>query len=115
MSRTELHIGKLREIDLEGRSLEDYCKSKVKETSLPEWADNWFEVLREEGGWEKYFTVKGRLFESFDHTESEDPDIQQLTRNPDGTYSFVMSFYNGGTCLTELIEEELERNLANNP
>jgi hypothetical protein len=29
--------------------------------------------------------------------------------NEDGTITFFMEFYNGGTCLSEMIEEGLER------
>jgi hypothetical protein len=36
-----------------------------------------------------------------------DDGIYQLTPNEDGTLSFTMRFYNGGTCLSECIEEEL--------
>jgi hypothetical protein len=32
-----------------------------------------------------------------------------MQKNEDGTITFVMQFYNGGTCLSECIEEELEK------
>jgi hypothetical protein len=52
--------------------------------------------------------VNGEIWEAFDHIELDaDDDIYQLTLNEDGTLSFTMRFYNGGTHLSECIEEEL--------
>ena len=52
--------------------------------------------------------MNGEIWEAFDHTELDaDDDIYQLTLNEDGTLSFVMRFYNGGTNLSECIEEEI--------
>jgi hypothetical protein len=31
-----------------------------------------------------------------------------LTKNEDGTISFIGQFYNGGTCLDEMLEEALD-------
>jgi uncharacterized protein with von Willebrand factor type A (vWA) domain len=36
-------------------------------------------------------------------------DLYEMEPNTDGTVSFTMRFYNGGTCLSECIEEGLEK------
>jgi hypothetical protein len=57
---------------------------------------------------ETYFFVEDEIWEAFDHVKLDgDDDIYQITQNEDGTLSFIMRFYNGGTCLTECIEEEI--------
>jgi len=111
MSRTELHFGKLRKVEL-NTDLETFYKEKLKEigiTELRTYDNDWEDAFKCELG-ETYYVVKGQLWEVFEHKEEEDDeDIYKLTPNPDGTYSFIMKFYNGGTCLSECIEEELEK------
>ncbi len=113
MSQTEQHVGKLRKVEINERySVEDWCREKCQDAgipTMPEHYDSWADVLKYHMDlYEKYFFVNGEIWESFDHTELDgDEDIYQLTPNPDGTLSFVMRFYNGGTCLSECIEEEL--------
>jgi hypothetical protein len=112
MSQTETHFGKLRKVEIpQGQTLEQWCEAKCKELGVNEissYNKTWHEELREEG-YEKYFFVKDEVWEAFDHVETEDGDIYHLQPNEDGTLTFVMQFYNGGTCLTECIEEELEK------
>lgn len=113
MSETELHFGKLRKIKLEeNKTLEDFYKEKLAEkgiTELRSFDNDWKDAFKDEFN-EKYFIVKGEIWEVFDHEEKEPyDDIYELKDNKDGTYSFIMRFYNGGTCLSECIEEELEK------
>jgi hypothetical protein len=112
MSQTETHIGKLRKVDFQGKTREEWCEIKCREIGKNEIAsynDNWTEELRDLG-YEKYFFVNDDIWEAFDHISKDDSDdIYEITPNSDGTLSFVMQFYNGGTCLTECIEEELEK------
>jgi hypothetical protein len=114
MSHTETHIGKLRKIDIPtGYSKEDWCREKCQDNgipTIPEHYDNWEETLKYHLNlFEVYFFVNEEIWEIFDHIElDEDKDINKLEKNGDGTISFVLQFYNGGTCLSECIEEELE-------
>jgi len=113
MSYTELHIGKLRKVELKSeQSLEDFYKEKLREVGITELrsCDNdWEDCFRDKFR-EKYFIVNNIIWEVFDHTEKDDSDdIYDLKPNEDGTLSFIIKFYNGGTCLSECIEEELEK------
>lgn len=115
MSQTELHIGKLRKITLkENQSLEDFYKEKLEEiniTKLRSYDNDWEDAFRD-AYQDKYFIVNDTIWEAFEHEEKDDSDdIYELKENPDGTLSFVMKFYNGGTCLSECMEEELENYL----
>lgn len=43
------------------------------------------------------------------HDEKDSSDyISYINKEPDGSYDFVMMFYNGGTYLSEMIGDELE-------
>ena len=43
------------------------------------------------------------------HTEEEACDyVSHINKNPDGSYNFIMMFYNGGTYLSEMIADELK-------
>jgi len=110
MSRTETHVGKLRKIEIPtGYSKEDWCREKCQDNgipTLPEHYDNWEETLKYHLNYnEKYFFVDGEIWEAFEHKEFEGEDLYEMIPNPDGTISFIMRFYNGGTCLSEQIKK----------
>jgi hypothetical protein len=43
------------------------------------------------------------------HNEEEASDyVSHINKAADGSYNFVMMFYNGGTCLSEMIGDELK-------
>jgi hypothetical protein len=113
MSQTELHFGKLRKVELkENKTIDDFFKEKLLEVGINDiksYHKNWEDAFKDKF-YEKYFIVNNVIWEVFDHIEKDDSDdIYEITKNPDGTLSFIMKFYNGGTCLSECIEEELER------
>lgn len=112
MSNMEAHFGKLRRVELpENYLLEDWCREKCQAreiTEISSYNDTWEEQFKDHFH-EQYFIVNGEAWEVFDHVESEDGYADIMIPNADGTITFFMEFYNGGTCLTEMIEEGLER------
>lgn len=112
MSNMETHFGKLRKIELpENWNTEDWCKEKCQMkgiTEISSYNDSWEEQFRDHFR-EEYFIADGEIWEVFDHIESEDGYADIMIPNEDGTITFFMEFYNGGTCLSEMIEEGLER------
>jgi hypothetical protein len=112
MSNTETHIGKLRRVDLSGQTLEQWAETECKKlgvTKLSSYNKTWIEqFIDKSNNYEKYFVVKKELWETFDHKEIED-DIDEFTLQPDGTIHFVAQFYNGGTCLSEIVGEGIKR------
>ena len=112
MSQTECHFGKLRKVELpENYSIEDWCREKCQDKEITEsssYNDSWQEEFLDEFR-DEYFIINENVWEVFDHIESEDGYADIMIPNPDGTITFFMEFYNGGTCLTEMIEEGLER------
>jgi hypothetical protein len=109
MSDYESHSGKLRLVEAkENETFEQQCKRLWVENGEPE--ENYEEGELFSEFYEKYFQVKGRVWEVFDHEESDDDDtFCKLNMNGDGTITFHTRFYNGGTCMSEMVEDELER------
>lgn len=131
MSDYEKHIGKLKKVDLSeyNNSTEKFFEEQYKSfTNLTEeeikdayhYAENYkYRINR--GPWEylffnncysfdmedKFYAVNGIVYETIEDKEVDD-DMSFLKDNGDGTYDYFMEFYNGGTCLAECIECELE-------
>ncbi len=114
MSQTETHFGKLRKVVIdEGCTIEDWCREKCEEKGITELAscyDSWLEQFRYELIEKKYFIVGDEIWEAFEHIKNDGfDDIDVMIPNEDGTITFVQQFYNGGTCLSEVIEEGIEK------
>lgn len=109
MSYTEYHYGKLKIIPkFDNESLEEQCKRLSKKSELPdpEYYITWQEYLRDvfDG---TYIIIDNIVYEIYDHFETDDSDFFKVIPFDSGTFIFVGSFYNGGTCLNECIEEEM--------
>ncbi len=110
MSKTETHFGKLRKVEL-STTIEEWCKQKCNErgiTELPSYMSSWEEEFRDTF-YKKFFITEDDVWEAIEHVEESDGDIDVMIPNEDGTITFVMQFYNGGTCLSEMIEDGLAR------
>ena len=58
----------------------------------------------------KYYAVNGIVYETIEEEELDPYGyFSKLKDNGDGTYDYFMTYYNGGTCLKECIEDELEK------
>ena len=55
----------------------------------------------------KFYDINGNIYETIEDIEVE--DISFLKDNNDGTYDYVIEFYNGCTWLGECIENELKK------
>ena len=82
--------------------------------TFPVWCNGEVIILYMKDGYLTYLTRQiGKVYKLVEHTEIED-DIFKFWKNADGSISFVAEFYNGGTCLSEIIEKgirEVKRNV----
>ena len=125
MSYTEKHIGKLVEVDFDrnGTTPEhfykmlceyhDYNSLTVTKYRTPYTYKSWEDLYWDEL-WDKdnLYKADGKVYKLVEHVKTED-DIFKFWKNADGSISFAVEFYNGGTCLSEIIEEgilEVKRN-----
>ncbi len=121
MSETVTYVGKIKKIDLGDLTKEEWCKQtyigKGGDKNAVGTKDSYYETWKEALGCDygdEYFFHNEEIWEAVESKEISYNDISVLTPNPDGTYSFIMQFYNGGTCLSEMIEDELKRQNKNN-
>lgn len=133
MSDYEKHIGKLKKVDLSefNNDIERFFESECRKMFVDKTEDKIqkmyqnavnYTYRRNKGPWQylfdgmwydyhdkehKYYAVNGIVYELIEDKEVDD-DASFLKDNGDGTYDYFMEFYNGGTCLYECIEYELE-------
>lgn len=108
MSSDEFHKGRLKELkNLRGK-LSNNCLEELKKLDpnlYYDEDDDYFDS-------DIIFKVKDRYFQLFDHNEIKDDSYHSnMSKNEDGTYSFSTLFYNGGTCLSEELEEMIHKQL----
>lgn len=114
MSHTEIHIGKLRPVELKGKELEQWCKElcqskhkRKQEFKLPQGYDTWVHYFRSECQYESDFKIlQGKLYELYDHLEGD--EINKFEEHPDGTISFTIQFYNGSGNFDEALNWGVE-------
>ena len=118
MSDYETIKGKIRKIDLQGLSVEEYAKRIVEEKGLasevgqgPYFYETYLEFLKWYDDWTEgqYIAIDDELYLIYDKSEFDSSYHVHLTPIADDTYEFHTSFYNGGTCLSEIIEDEIRR------
>ena len=92
MSYVEKHLGRLRKVDLQGKSLEEWCKEHT--------------VGHQNIG--SYHIIGDNIYQLIHHREvTEDFDVFWF--EPDGDIQFAVEFYNGGTCLEEVLDYGVTR------
>lgn len=106
MSFTEYHSGKLLKISLkENQTIEDLCKQACLKTDLKlNRCENWKECFYENS---LGVCNEDAIFIIFDHIQ-DDEDFFSFNKESENIYSFHGSFYNGGTCLEEILDEYIE-------
>lgn len=111
MSGMERHIGKIKKVDLNNYTVEGWCEQKYKtlKIELGAYYRTYKEALLNDPYPAIVIEVNDVLWEIIEDKEEEDTqDISILTPNNDGTYSYIMQFYNGGTCLNEMLEDSIK-------
>lgn len=115
MSDTELHIGKLVKVKKvhENETLTEVIIRLLGDVELVDDENKLFDQLRydtDDDNYEKYFIYNNELYEAEDTEPGKPGDaFCKININEDGSINYVTSFYNGGTCFTEMVEEALEK------
>lgn len=122
MSRTETHTGKIKVITRTTKDTVEYISNNLSEYWVAQLLDHGRIYINEtekldEDYCDKEFPydvveVKDQwwLIKFVKHKEfGEDENLEEIYLNEDGTYDFICQFYNGGTCLYEMIGYMLEK------
>lgn len=124
MSKTETHIGKFKIICSNDEDTKKYIKENLSEWwNIIEYKDGSWDINETHGFYEKYWKknipfdydviqvndkhwlIKYEKHKEFDESEP----IEEISLNSDGTYDFLTQFYNGGTCLSEMVGYMIEK------
>lgn len=106
MSRTEMHIGKLTEVQIDPSEAVEDVMLRLLEREGVKKIDDINEAFNDHF-WKKFLVHRDRMYR-IDDKEYIDDDIFEFKREEDGTISYVTTFYNGGTCLPEVLEEIID-------
>ena len=110
MSCVETHFGIIVEVKNTFSTLEEFCKYQLlKRGYAKAEGKTALATLRElQIDWEEqFFFIKNKIFILI-HDQDLDPEgFTQLYDTGDGKLIYCTSFYNGGTCLEEVIEDKL--------
>lgn len=105
MSTVEAYTGKLTPVDLQGKSLDEWIQHNLKLSELPAHAEDWLEVLSEEHYNKYLYNSKTKTLYKVKR-KSMDPDgFLHFDRKKDGSYTFSMSYYNGGASFEEVMRD----------
>ena len=110
MSEVETIKGKLVVVPRAGKSLNELCEyvCKIKGHGELGYNNSWIEQISEEL-YQDYMVIDDTLyvFESKEDIDSEGFEI--VDKDDDGSINFFVSFYNGGGCLSEVIENAVKK------
>lgn len=109
MSEQQTKNGIFKEIDLQGKTIEDWCKEYCLANNMTNKHidESWKEYLFD-ARWEEFFIVKDRLFQVVKVNDLDNSYYTQIDKLDDNTYSFYSTYYDGGTYLIECLEDELK-------
>lgn len=112
MSRTELHYGRFQVVAKGINEMKQYAKENGLENKLEfdEYDENRCYCFIETSDVYEAVYVNGewQLIKYLKHIETDDEEyISHIVKTDDDIYDFVMMFYNGGTCLAEVIGDAL--------
>lgn len=106
MSDYESHTGKLILLEpKDGEDFKEQCKRLFLQNGgeLEEYND-YSDLFSE--FYNKYLYINEGIYQIIDHKELGEEDMFcKIHKNDDDTYSFHTRFYNGGTCLSEMLED----------
>jgi hypothetical protein len=123
MSDYEQHIGKIKPVEKkENETLYDYTKrafgNAFKEEVWKEYeaskknGDDLFTLIDDCDLYKKAFLIQDVWYIVIETKDvSAYDDIQELIPQADGSFIYIMRFYNGGGSLGELMEEAIEKQL----
>jgi len=108
MSEVESYIGKLIPVDMDGKTLDEWIMNKLGINELG-YYENWLEALEDNHWKEFHFDENSKILYAVEKQELDPESMANVYRNDDGTYGFVVSFYNGGTYFGEVIQKGLDK------
>lgn len=107
MSSYETHRGTLKKVEC--NSIEQFLKDLLDFYKVSyNYTDSITDLLYNDSRiYDKYILINGTLYEWVKHYRVFDiEEIVKCNKNSDGTINIIAQFYNGGTYLEEVLENE---------
>lgn len=111
MSETIIVRGTLKEIAIKEKTFLDKIKFisknyKNRKTDVFEYLDEKKEYICSD----QFIYISGKMFERINETINDNyDDIIEIKKTSDGNYEYLLTFYTGGTCTEEILEDELNK------
>lgn len=112
MSEQETVCGKLKLLNkLSDETLEQQCKRIYSERFTPREVPYWdsFEEDLMDDGYKKFTIYDDNLYEVISKENFDSYNIFDIKKTEDGTFDFVLSYYNGGCSFDEAIEHAFNK------
>ena len=110
MSDYETHYGKIKKVETD-LSCEEFAKQEfikiTDKNTLPIGYNNFIEALRDES--EEFYFVNSKIYRIENNELDGDSDIFHYKELEDTSIEYTLRFYNGGTGLSEQIEEIINK------
>lgn len=90
-----------------GKDAAEVKAFEILEGELEKHYSSYLDKLLDSGEDYLYHSEHEALY-SIEKTKFECYGFREMSRNEDGSIAFFTQFYNGGTCLTEMLEEGLD-------
>ena len=103
MSEQEFYKGKLKPTN---QTPEEFCEQEG--VSLASWNDSWEEQVNDTF-YKDAVVIENQVF--IVEKEIQDPydNVFEATKNEDGSYDFIVKYYNGGCGFNEAIDYALDK------
>lgn len=108
MSEQQIQRGKFKKVDLQGNTIEEWCEQQCVNLGITNkrhdetWKWFFFDLYCD-----RFFIVNDELYEIIE-VEDLEIDYVQVDKQDNDIYSFYATYYDGGTCLTECLEDGLK-------
>ena len=107
MSTTETHVGRFKILVQGKENILKYLKEHPEiNVKVEKYGDKYYDIYSDDPKYDViYYPEKEQtLIEYIHHEEFDDSaDIYHFKKEDDGTISFLCQFYNGGTCIQEVL------------
>jgi len=111
MSDVESYTGILKPVNLKGKTFEQYAESKCLKLGVEDMRDcydSWVETLTVEANKKYYWSRENEILYKVKLTVIDNEGFIEMSEGKNGSLKFITSFYNGGTNLSEMLDEGIE-------
>lgn len=105
MSETVVVTGKIQRLTTNEADTIEFCNKYIADHNLQEDAKDYDDVIEyiHEVEAEKFMYLNKCLYKVLEQTRHDDDDYCHIQDLGDGIFSFYTKYYNGGTCLHEML------------